>query len=289
MASGMGTNVMTIHGFDLSHHQDPARWDKSALRDLNAELQETRGHRLFWCVRASYGAKTADRQFARHVELGREIGATVGVYHFYRQVHSVEDQLTLFNKQLELVGGIQPGDAFPCLDMEDNRVNGDGRPNKKIWNDACDKIGDAWKSLYGGCILYYSAYFPDQLDAHKGDVDWKWMQEPGYKHWLADYSVPDGAPRHPYTPAWHAHQPKPRTTPYYKGAVVDVDIIKGELASELVIPGSLPDSPIDPAAPEPWLEHERIHNGLELLRDGITRCDEAAKLIEASLGDGKGI
>lgn len=235
-----------LAGFDVSKWQTPSLWDWPALRALNEASP------VFIIARATYGSGQLDKHFVEYAQRCKDNGIMFGAYHFYRQTQSVEAQLGAFQKQIDAIGGLHAGNLFPVLDMESNAPNGDGSPNAKVWNRACDEIGDAWKKEYGGCILYYSSYFPDMLGAHKGDTGWHWMKEPGYLHWLADYSVKDGAPRHPYTPDWNLHQPKPRATKLYMkgGAPVDTNFLNGSVTKLLIPPGHVtPGGDLDPGIP----------------------------------------
>lgn len=212
-----------IAGFDVSKWQDPGRWDWKQLGELSSKLEETKGRKLIFVARATYGARKLDERFAQYAKLVRENGLLFGAYHFYRQVHTVDEQLRNWDKAMELIGDSRPGELFPVLDMEDNSVNGDGRVRKKLWNKACEEIGQTWVDRYGRCILYYSSYFPDLLDAYRDDPDWMWMRDPQYIHWLADYSAETGNPRTPYTNEWHLHQARPKSVPYYAKGKSPVD------------------------------------------------------------------
>lgn len=214
---------MTHIGFDVSHWQNPDNWDQDALAEASAAMRLARGHGLFLIARATYGANTEDDTFVRYHEIAQDCGLVFGAYMFYRQTHSAEQQLAAWQRQMDRIGGLHEGNVYPVLDMEHNGANGDGSPSAKLWNRACDAIGDAWKDEYGGAVLYYSSFFPDYLGAHKRETGWQWMHEPGYHHWLADYSSGDGNPRNPYTPMVAMHQPKPRRTKMYAGGQVDVD------------------------------------------------------------------
>jgi len=217
-------------GLDVSKWQNPEAFDWVALGEHHQRLTEETGTGLLFIARATYGAHTEDKRFVRFHELCKRHGLIFGAYHFYRQVHSVESQLAAWQRQMDRIGGLVVGDLLPTLDMEHNGVNGDGDPVKQTWNRACDEIGDGWKDAHGGAILYYSSYFPDWLGAHQGHQGWKWMHEPGYYYWLADYSSPPGAPRSPYQPkddagkrVWHLHQPKPRPISMYSKGQADID------------------------------------------------------------------
>lgn len=263
-------------GLDLSHHQQPDKFDWAALKAA--------GYKFLVC-RASYGKGTADRNFTRFAELARLHGFTFGTYLFYRQVHSVEDQLALFDSQIAKIGGLKPGDLFPALDMEDNSANGDGKPNAAVFNSACLKIADSWRHRYGGAILYYSSFFPSYLGADKG----AWRNTPGFFHWLADYSKPAGEPRHPDTPAWHLHQPQPRTIPEYAGgkAPVDYDVTNPTVQLvTLTIPESEPatkdetDPSTRPGGADVEQAVEKIGAGTELIAEGLDKMREGLQLLQ---------
>src|SRR5574341_614672 len=95
---------MLTEGFDVSKWQNPKKWNWAALKARGVK---------FMVARASYGKGLADPTFVRYAELIRANGIVFSAYLFYRQIHSVEEQLALFERQLSLVGGLQNGDMFP--------------------------------------------------------------------------------------------------------------------------------------------------------------------------------
>lgn len=203
-----------IKGIDISHHQLPGTINWTAAAD---QID-------FVIARASYGAGTpgepSDRHFTEHIERARAVGLKIGAYHFYRQIHGVEEQLANFDRQLRTIGGLQHGDILPVLDMEDNRKF-DGYPKAQLFSEACLRIATAMIEEYGGVILYYSSYFPEYLKSHK-----TWMRSlPQIKHWLADYNRSAGQPRTPYSPTWHLHQYKPEPAPFYSGGNIDQNVL----------------------------------------------------------------
>lgn len=264
-----------IQGLDLSHHQSPEKVNWTALKT---------GYQFVIC-RASYGAKGPDRQFVKFAELVRLHGLKFGAYLFYRQTQAVEDQLALFDSQLAKVGGLHAGDFFPVLDIEENNANGDGKPNAAVFNSACRKIADSWRNRYGGAILYYSSFFPSSsLGQDKG----AWRYEPGFYHWLADHSKPAGQPRHPDTPIWHIHQMKPRTIPEYAGGreVVDYNVLSDQTQLiTLSIPEQEPDTNDEneigtrPGGADLEQALDKIHDGVFLIGDGLTKLHEGLKLL----------
>jgi glycosyl hydrolase family 25 len=266
-----------IQGLDLSHWQNPEKMNWSALKAAGYQ---------FIIARANYGKGAADRNFVRFAELARLNGLKFSAYLFYRQIHTVEEQLELFDTQLKKIGGLQPGDLFPALDMEDNSANGDGKPNAGVFNSACFKIADSWRHKYGGTLLYYSSLFPASwLGLDKG----AWRNQPGFYHWLADYSRPVGQPRHPDDPSWHIHQPQPRTIPEYAGGkeLVDYDVLsEGTQLVTLTIPETEPttkdetDTSTRPGGAD--IEHavEKIGSGTELIAEGLNRMREGLELLK---------
>jgi GH25 family lysozyme M1 (1,4-beta-N-acetylmuramidase) len=263
-----------MDGFDVSKWQPPTSWDWAALKAHSDELLETHGRRLFIVCRASYGSKTLDKSFPEYAELIRRYGFVLGAYHFYRQTQPVEEQMAAWELQMKAIGGLQPGEMFPVLDMEENTTNGDGPVNKRLWNRACDEIGDAWKARYGGCILYYSSFFPDMLGG-RADPQWEWMEEEDYYHWLADYGAPEGKPREPYFKA-EIHQPKPQSVLWFaKGkAPVDCDFLAPGVSLEtLLIPATL-EKPYDDGAPFVQVEDDpyaALDSALEAARLAASR------------------
>lgn len=199
-----------IRGLDISHHQRPELFDWDAVAKNYG----------FVIARASYGAKTRDRNFVQFANRAWNHKIPFGAYHFYRQIHTVTEQLALFYEQLRQAPS--EGMLVPTLDMEENSINGDGRPRPKHFSDSCRAIAEDFVDHFGGCILYYSSYFPEYLKGHT-----EWMKDEHYVHWLADYNREGGDPRTPYTDTWVLHQPRPHKIPEYDQGrtVIDVDYL----------------------------------------------------------------
>lgn len=269
-----------IEGFDVSHHQDPEKWDWGGLKRRGVK---------FMVARASYGKGTADRRFVRFAELIRTNGIALGAYHFYRQIHSVEEQLAVFEQQIEAIGGLVPGDLYPVLDMEENAINGDGKPKPQIFSEACYRIAHSLRLHYGGVILYYSSYFPEYLGAGRTSDYWtsQFGEQPHFFHWLADYNRDPGKPRTPYTGSWHMHQPKPRSVPEYAGGVqvVDYDVVNPSVELlDLSIKAASPDVSIDAETGETGTTDrpggadiregvDTIKQGMKLIAEGLARLE----------------
>src|SRR5574341_9586 len=256
---------MLTEGFDVSKWQNPKKWNWAALKARGVK---------FMVARASYGKGLADPTFVRYAELIRANGIVFSAYLFYRQIHSVEEQLALFERQLSLVGGLQNGDMFPVLDMEDNQANGDGPVNGPVFSAACMKIADGWRERYGGCVLYYSSFFPSHFGLRP-----EWMKGPDLYHWLADYNKEPGKPRTPYTPQWHLHQPRPRRVTEYAGgnADVDYDVVNPALADFDTLLIKLPAEEPSPdvingdAGTTTRPGGADLERGVDLVREGVER------------------
>lgn len=272
-----------IAGYDVSSWQDPEKWDWPAL---------ALGDK-FVIARACYGTKP-DRAFARYAALCREHGICFGAYLFYRQTQTVTDQFAVWNRQLAAIGGLREGDLLPTLDMEENRRNGDGRPNPARFGAACREIAEALRAEHGGAVLYYSSFFPDYLGAPKTYAHVSWMRESGYYHWLADYGsktgpTPLGQPRTPYTAVWHLHQAKARPVPEYAGGGADVDANalnpKKAIADLLIQPA--PELSEDAVLGEEGTterpggcDDEERDRGIALVSEGLDRIREGLDALE---------
>lgn len=266
-----------ICGFDVSSWQQPNLLDwKGMQADENFR---------FIVARASYGKGLADKQFVRFAQLADEYELTFGAYHFVRQIHSAEEQLALFDRQIRAAGGLHPGDLYPVLDLEENSKY-DGKPKAQVFSDIARKMAEALKAEYGNVILYYSSFFPEWFGSHRS-----WLVNGGYLYWLADYNSPEGKPRTPYQPEgiWHMHQPNPRKSPFYRAnAVIDHDVVNptADFKKLLIPEKTKPDVSNDakdcdagtndrPGGAPPL--SERLREGVELIRDGLEAIEDVVR------------
>lgn len=277
-----------LRGYDVSHHQDPDTFEWGDPKKWDWVGLEADPDIKFMIARASYGKSTADKDFVEFAKLIRDNGLVFGTYHFYRQIHSVEDQMALFDRQLEAVGGLVAGDLFPVLDMEHNGAHGDGKPKPSLFSESCRRIAEAWREEYGGCILYYSSYFPEWLAVKKQPELTSWMKAPGYHHWLADYDRDPGNPRTPYTDLWALHQYRPQPTKWYKsGAVVDQNVVNPAVDFESLLIGDLDDDVSDDAVDGETGTDDRpggafpedFHAGVDLMYQGAELTKQGLELL----------
>jgi GH25 family lysozyme M1 (1,4-beta-N-acetylmuramidase) len=223
-----------MFGFDVSSWQ---LHPKENSKDKGFDWPKVAEQASFFIARATYGIK-ADTDFHHFAKTVQELRSLpFGAYHFYRQSQSWEDQIAQFRCRLEAIGGLRAGlDLVPTLDLEENNKNGDGWPKPSVFNSSGRAFAEAIRDEYGACIIYMSSFFPEVLGAPKSDK-WKWMLEPGYYFWLADYSVSDGLPRTPYTPEWALHQFRVKPHPLYRNGKepIDVNVVNPQFAFENLI------------------------------------------------------
>jgi hypothetical protein len=101
---------MTFSVVDVSHHQEPRLLDYLAMKEAGLDGV---------IVRATYG-KMVDRQAREHITRARDAGLAIGVYHFFRGIEPVRDQVEVFYTAAHAAGYGRPGDFLPTLDAEDD-------------------------------------------------------------------------------------------------------------------------------------------------------------------------
>jgi hypothetical protein len=131
---------MIGYGIDLSHHQAP-----------DALPWETyRGRVDAVIVRATNGT-TLDRESTRHTAKARGIGATFGLYTFFRHEQAVADQFAALRVIADACR-LGPGDIVPALDIEDDP------PNHSLidpsWAAKAEELAGHIVDEWGGCIVY---------------------------------------------------------------------------------------------------------------------------------------
>jgi len=130
-------------GIDLSHHQNPAHLPWSRFE----------GTVDFVICRAAYGAGLRDRYMEEHVRRARAIGAKVGLYLFYRPIHSVLAHWDLFRTLAEQVK-LGEGDLVPALDIEHDPLPEPGQDVSPAWSDACQELAGLMHEHYGDALIY---------------------------------------------------------------------------------------------------------------------------------------
>ena len=171
----MGGIVNVIgYGIDVSHHQDPA----------HLPWVEFAGQVDFVIARANYGARLRDRHCPEHIRRARDIGAKVGLYSFFRNVHGITEQFDLLCAVAEECG-IGPGDIVPTIDIEADSFDADGhtqnRPVDPSWSEPARQLANLLAAQFGDCMIYLTQREFGQL----GKPDWA-LNHP---LWVAHYGA----------------------------------------------------------------------------------------------------
>lgn len=132
-----------MYGLDLSHHQNPAALDWARFNGVVD----------FVIARSSYGAKLRDRHCAQHIARARAIGAKVGLYHFFRDIHDVRSQWDLLRSVADQVG-ITEGDIVPAIDIERDPMPSPGRDVSPQWSSKCQELVNCVVEEFGDCLVY---------------------------------------------------------------------------------------------------------------------------------------
>jgi GH25 family lysozyme M1 (1,4-beta-N-acetylmuramidase) len=163
-------------GVDVSHHQQSTLVPWSRIRERSS----------FCICRSGYGAKLRDRNIGAHMRLAREHGFTVGLYHFFRPIHSPEAQFKLFQSVAEEVG-CGPGDIVPFVDIEHDPVPKPGNDVQPSWSQPARDLVTMIIEAYSDCGVYISK----REFGFLGEPSWLL----GRPLWVAHYR--DGAPETP--------------------------------------------------------------------------------------------
>jgi lysozyme len=158
----------TVHGFDVSRHNNRIDWDRAAA--MNAEGIQMR----FVFIKATEGATLGDPAFSRNWREAKRVGLRRGAYHFYHPTRDPIKQANNFIKRVKL----KPGDFAPVLDFEvTNNV-----PDDKLIDDLHTFL-DAIEAEYNiRPIIYTNANLYKRYIKKHFDV---------YPLWIADYSRTD--------------------------------------------------------------------------------------------------
>jgi hypothetical protein len=174
------------YGIDVSHHQKPHQVPWATIAKTSS----------FCICRTSYGAQLRDREVGNHMREAHEHGLKVGVYHFFRVIHSAVGQFQLFKSVVEDVGGCQPGDIVPFVDIERDPMPSPGTEVSPSWSAPARDLVERIANEYGACGVYITQREFKML----GSPDWV-LQHP---LWVAHYTK--GTPASPAGVLPHIHQ-----------------------------------------------------------------------------------
>jgi len=155
-------------GIDLSHHQNPA----------SLPWESYRGKVDFVFARATYGSYLHDETEVEHVRHARAIGAKIGIYSFYRSIHTVQAQFDALRMMAGLVG-LGEGDIVPAIDVERDPLPAPGRDVSPSWSAACEEFCGLVAQEYGNALVYVTQREWRQL----GSPEWALH----YPQWNAHY------------------------------------------------------------------------------------------------------
>ena len=191
----------TVHGIDVSHHQQRIDWDQVAADGVE-----------FAFIRVSDGL-FEDREFERNWAEARRVGVIRGVYQYFRSSRDVAAQVDLL---LRKIGPLLPGDLPPVIDIEtvDGASDAEVRAAVEEWlallTDATGRTPIVYTYPY---FIFDHVRLPDLG---------------GYPLWIAHYG-----PRCPETPPpwddWLFHQTSSSGSVAGIGGRVDTDVFNGPL------------------------------------------------------------
>ena len=96
-------NEYPLWGIDVSHHQGDINWEKIKEQGVN-----------FAYIKATEGGDFKDRLYSSNYKKAKDVGVTVGAYHFFTFCRSGILQATNFISTVKLT----KGDLPPALDIE---------------------------------------------------------------------------------------------------------------------------------------------------------------------------
>jgi GH25 family lysozyme M1 (1,4-beta-N-acetylmuramidase) len=130
------------NGVDVSRFQDPGKIPWATWKDKID----------FAFARASYGAALADKSAIAHLQNARAVGGIkVGLYHFFRDIHSAESQFNTF-QAIAASCRLGPGDIVPAVDLESDSFA--KRAATPAWSEPAQRLVELLRGIYGECIVY---------------------------------------------------------------------------------------------------------------------------------------
>lgn len=157
------------HGVDVSEFQAPDR------QPADAE---------FVIARATFGART-DKRADEHLARARDVGATVGLYHFFVAGQPAGAQAERF---LAVARELKAGDMVPWVDVESPAPDG-SLPPAPSWCDRLWELIDLLVAEHGGAGVYLSARDWTLLGSPE------WLLE--FPLWVPHYRTSRGEPATP--------------------------------------------------------------------------------------------
>lgn len=242
----------------------------------------------FVIVRATYGTRH-DRRAREHVQRARDLGARVGLYHFFLPTRTVQEQLSALGEVMAACD-IGAGDIVPMIDVERYpAAPGAWAEPTPAWAPDLEALIADVAEVHGGCGVYVT------------QRDWRLLGSPAWllavPQWVAHWRTTEGPVATPGGDPWEIHQY--RVGPYREGALHVLseatarDAIDHDRAEALpLLPGpeaparyarTLPDR--GPIVHVDWDEWRRSRDAL--IRERTAAEADAIEAIE--MADGRGM
>ncbi|HUA22119.1 MAG TPA: GH25 family lysozyme [Bryobacteraceae bacterium] len=142
------TQRPTVAGIDVSYYQETIDWPAVAASGIRYAF-----------LKATEGAASVDRSFARNRANAAQAGLLRGAYHFFAPDCSAAAQASLF---LRSVGKLDPGDLPPVLDLEAPDLWTNIAPSQRI-RLVTEWLETVEKALLVTPIIYLSPAFAVEI------------------------------------------------------------------------------------------------------------------------------
>lgn len=198
------------YGIDVSHHQNP---HKLPWGEFSGKVD-------FVVARACYGSELRDRRAVEHVRRARDIGAKIGIYLFYRPVHTVQKQIELFRSVADQVQ-LAEGDIVPVVDIEHDPIPKPGTDVSPDWAGPLGELIGRLDDLFACKVMPYITQREWGMLGRPA-----WVLEPSRPLWCAHYTRAP-APATPGNRSWNIWQH--RVAPFELDGAGGYDKAKPEL------------------------------------------------------------
>lgn len=163
---------MSHYGIDVSHWQGSIDW-----RQVAASGKE------FAIIKATEGTGWTDTNYYANAKGARNVGLTVGAYHYFRGGWPVEAQVEHFASHIDL----QAGDLIPWIDVEDLKqsMNGPSINPEQFTRELmgflaeCDARFGVKVGIYTGLWFWDNLPYTGRMDRPLWVAYWYSDQQPG--------------------------------------------------------------------------------------------------------------
>lgn len=197
----------TLFGIDVSKWQGQIDW--AAVKNDGVS---------YAIIRATHGIDIVDEWFEYNWEHTHAQGIPVGVYQYFEPAQDPVGQADLMLGMIDEVGGLQPGDLPPVIDVESSTSSNPAQTTAAIhaWIDRVEEATGVKPIIYTGRYFWQDNVQSDDF------VD--------YPLWIAHYTT--GCPNIPAPwPAWTFHQYSSTGSVAGIAGNVDTNTFNGGLAA----------------------------------------------------------